>query len=86
MSERAREQARVDQLDFEGALAELEQRVRRLEGGDLALEEALDLYEQGVELARSCHEKLEAAEQRVSQLVRGPKGIEDRPMQDLGDE
>ncbi|MCA9492604.1 MAG: exodeoxyribonuclease VII small subunit [Alphaproteobacteria bacterium] len=86
MSERAREQARVDQLDFEGALAELEQRVRRLEAGDLALEEALDLYEQGVDLARSCHEKLEAAEQRVSQLVRGPKGIEDRPMQDLGDE
>lgn len=85
MSERTRERARLDQLDFESALAELEQRVRRLEAGDLALEDALDLYEQGVELARSCHEKLEAAEQRVSQLVRGPKGIEDRPMADLED-
>ncbi len=74
------------ELDFERALAELEQRVRRLEGGDLALEEALLLYEQGVELARACHEKLEAAEQRVSQLVRGPRGIDERALPDLSDE
>lgn len=68
---------------FEEALAELERRVKRLEGGDLSLEESLRLFEEGVELARACHEQLEAAEQRVSQLVRGPKGIDERPLPDV---
>lgn len=63
---------------FEQALTQLEERVRRLEGGDLALEDALQLFEEGVELARTCHERLEAAEQRVATLVRGPRGIEER--------
>lgn len=63
---------------FEQALGLLEDRVRRLEGGELSLEEALTLFEEGVELARTCHEQLEAAEQRVATLVRGPKGIEER--------
>jgi exodeoxyribonuclease VII small subunit len=67
---------------FETSLAELEQRVKRLETGDLPLEEALALFEQGVALAQRCHEQLEAAEQRVSQLVRGSRGIEDRPLPD----
>lgn len=68
---------------FEEALGELERRVKRLEAGELSLEDSLRLFEEGVELARTCHEQLEAAEQRVSQLVRGPKGIEDRPLPDL---
>ena len=42
--------------------------------------QALQLFEQGVELARTCHEQLEAAEQRVASLVRGPEGIEERPL------
>ena len=70
-------------LGFESSLAELEARVKRLEQGDLSLEEALALFEEGVGLARTCHEQLEAAEQRVSQLVRGPQGIEDRPLTDV---
>ena len=68
---------------FEGALAKLEQRVRKLEGGDLPLEQALTLYEEGVELARTCHEQLEEAEQRVSALARGRSGIEERPLRDI---
>ena len=63
---------------FESALKALEDRVRRLEAGDVALEDALTLFEQGVELARTCHEQLEAAEERVSALTRGPRGIEER--------
>lgn len=68
---------------FEEALAQLEERVRRLEAGDLPLEEALALYEQGVELARTCHEQLEDAEQRVAALQRTGSGIAERPMNDL---
>jgi exodeoxyribonuclease VII small subunit len=68
---------------FEDALARLEERVRRLESGELPLAEALDLYEQGVELARTCHEQLEEAEQRVAALARGRHGIEERPRADV---
>jgi exodeoxyribonuclease VII small subunit len=68
---------------FETALERLEERVRQLEAGDLSLEAALALYEEGVELARTCHEQLEAAEQRVMALRRGSAGIEDRPLPDV---
>jgi len=70
----------AEEQGFEEALAALEARVRKLEGGDVPLEQALQLFEQGVELARTCHEQLEAAEQRVASLVRGPEGIEERPL------
>ena len=69
--------------DFESALARLEERVRKLEAGDLPLETALTLYEEGVELARTCHEQLEEAEQRVAALARGSAGIEERPLPDV---
>ncbi len=68
--------------DFEGALAELEARVRKLEGGDLPLDDALTLYEQGVELARTCHEQLEEAEKRVAALTRGRDGIQEQPIRE----
>ncbi len=63
---------------FEETLAELEKRGRRLESGEVPLEEALQLFEEGVNLARTCHEQLEAAEKRVSALSRGSSGIEER--------
>ncbi len=54
--------------DFETALAQLEQLVRKLESGDLSLEASLQEYEQGVQLTRICQQALKQAEQRV-QLV-----------------
>lgn len=65
---------------FEDALQELERRVRRLESGEVPLDEALRLFEEGVALARSCHEQLEAAEQRVASLVRGADGVREQPL------
>lgn len=67
---------------FEDALAELEQRVRRLEAGEIPLEEALRLFEEGIVLARTCHDRLEAAEKRVSQLSRGGSGIDSQSIPD----
>ncbi len=55
--------------DFESSLAELDAVVTRMERGDLALEEALGLYERGVELARACHARLEDAERRIEVLT-----------------
>jgi exodeoxyribonuclease VII small subunit len=67
-------------LGFEEALTELEARVRRLESGEVGLEEALALFEEGVGLARTCHEQLQEAERRVASLSRGPDGIEEEPL------
>ena len=67
--------------DFEAALAELEEIVKKLEAGDLALEASLALYERGVELSRFCHARLEDAERRVEilnergQLKPAPPGL-----------
>ena len=54
--------------DFEGAVAELEEIVRRLESGDLSLEASLALYERGVTLSRFCHARLEDVERRIEVL------------------
>ena len=54
--------------DFEAAIAELESIVKKLEEGDLALEQSLELYERGVQLSRFCHARLEAAEKRIELL------------------
>ena len=54
--------------DFEGAIAELEGIVKKLEEGDLPLEKSLELYERGVQLSRFCHARLEEAEQRIEIL------------------
>ena len=54
--------------DFEAAIAELESLVKKLEEGDLALEQSLALYERGVQLSRFCHARLEEAERRIEIL------------------
>ena len=54
--------------DFEGAIAELEAIVKKLEEGDLPLEKSLELYERGVQLSRFCHARIEAAEKRIESL------------------
>lgn len=56
-------------LDFEAALAELEQQVQRLESGELPLEAALQAFEQGVRLTRQCQQALDSAEQKVRLLM-----------------
>ncbi len=61
-------------LSFEEALRLLEERVRDLERGEVPLERALALYEEGVLLVRACHEKLDAADKRIVELSAEPPG------------
>lgn len=61
-------------LSFEQACAELEETVRRLEAGELSLEEAVALFERGMALVRTCNTQLDAAELRVRQLMQAPDG------------
>lgn len=56
-------------IAFEAALAELETLVGQLEQGELPLDEALQRFEQGVALTRTCQTALRQAEQKVEQLL-----------------
>jgi exodeoxyribonuclease VII small subunit len=56
------------ELSFEKALAELERIVARMESGELSLEQALETHKRGLELARFCQQRLEAAQQQVKVL------------------
>lgn len=64
----------IGSLCFEDALAELEQIVRRLEAGQVKLDEAIQCYERGAQLKRHCERKLNEAQQRVERIVIGPDG------------
>jgi|SRR5687767_8674883 len=59
---------------FEASLQELEKIVRRLEDGDLPLEESLELFEDGVRLSRECQERLNQAERRIEILLQDEEG------------
>ena len=67
--------------DFEAALTELDAIVKKLEDGDLPLEQSLQLFERGVQLSRFCHARLEEAERRIEilnergQLQDAPAGL-----------
>lgn len=54
---------------FAQAMTELEDIVRKLEQGDVPLEEAIDLYKKGMELSKLCHEKLTDAEKQLISIV-----------------
>jgi len=62
------------EVKFETALARLEEIVGKLEDGDLALEESLRLFEEGVRLSRTCDQKLQAAERRIEILLKDEEG------------
>lgn len=66
--------AEIAKLSFEDALAELEQIVRRLEGGSGKLDEAIAAYERGALLKRHCDAKLREAQARVDKIVIGADG------------
>lgn len=59
----------AETMNFESALARLEQIVRALEAGSAPLDESLLLYEEGVKLVRLCNDRLENAEKRIKVLV-----------------
>jgi exodeoxyribonuclease VII small subunit len=60
--------------DFERSLARLEEVVRRLESPQLSLDDAMKLFEEGVELSRECQKQLEEAEGRVEILLKKADG------------
>ena len=66
---------------FEEALGRLEDVVRKMEAGDMTLEESLKAFEEGIKLARLCSRKLDEAERRVEILLKQEEGLIIKPFQ-----
>jgi exodeoxyribonuclease VII small subunit len=62
------------EIKFEESLKKLEKIVEDLEKGDLSLDEALKKYQEGIELARLCSQRLENAKKKIDLLVKNKKG------------
>ena len=72
--------SKPSEQSFEQALAELEKIVKKMESGDLTLEQALATHKRGLELAKFCQQRLEAAREQVKVL----EGEVLKPLTDLG--
>ncbi len=59
---------------FEQSMARLEQIVRAMEQGDVALEESLKLFQEGTELVRGCQKLLDEAQLQVKKIMTAPDG------------
>lgn len=57
------------EIKFDEALVQLEEIIRKLEAGSLPLEEAIELYKEGMTLSTTCHDKLQKIEAEVVKLV-----------------
>lgn len=68
----------TDQKDktFEEAMTELEEVVEKLEQGDVPLEEAIGMFQEGMALSKLCHEKLEKVEKQMDQILHEDGEIE----------
>jgi exodeoxyribonuclease VII small subunit len=66
---------------FEDCLKRLEEIVDRLEKGDLALEESLALFEEGMKLSNSCRGELEQAEGKVEMLLKQGSKLQPQPLE-----
>lgn len=74
----------IAQMSFETAMKELETIVRRLEEGQVDLEESITIYERGTALKAHCEAKLKDAETRIEKIVRVAGGTVAAEPADLG--
>ncbi len=74
----------VTELKFEQAMQELETLVRRLEEGQMTLEEMIAACERGTILKKHCDAKLQQVQARIDQIIVGPDGtISTQPMENV---
>ncbi len=62
------------EITFEKALEDLENIVLKLEKGELALDDSMDLFKKGVELTKFCNQKLDSAQKKISILLEDEDG------------
>lgn len=66
--------ADISAMTFEEALRALEDVVRKLEGGDVPLDDSISLYERGEQLRKHCQARLDAAQARIEKIVQRADG------------
>ena len=73
---------------FQKNLKELEVVVKELEGGDVTLDQMLELFEKGVKLTKQCTAALDAAEQKINILIKNRETgqIEEQPFAGMGEQ
>ncbi len=64
----------IAELSFEAALKRLEEIVRQLESGDVALEQSISLYQEGDKLRTQCEQRLKSAQAKIDQIQLGGDG------------
>ena len=69
-------------LSFEAGLQQLEAIVKEMEGGDLPLERAIELFERGMKLSETCRRQLEEAETRVEVLIKRAGEMQPQPFRE----
>jgi exodeoxyribonuclease VII small subunit len=73
-------------LSFEEAMDQLEQLVGKLENGDVPLEKAIDLFQEGMKLSHLCSQKLEQVERKIEMLVEENGALIKKPFSSGTDE
>jgi exodeoxyribonuclease VII small subunit len=64
----------ISAMSFEDALRALEDVVRKLEGGDVPLDDSISLYERGEQLRKHCQARLDSAQARIEKIVQQADG------------
>jgi len=71
-------------ITYEEAVAELEEIVKKLEKGELTLDESISCFQRGVELTKYCSKKLDEAERSITMLIEGENGITEKELPPMG--
>lgn len=79
MTAKRTEAETTEELTFEQAMESLESIVAKLESGDVPLETAIELFQEGMRLSGLCGQKLEQVERRIEMLVEGEGGAQRKP-------
>ena len=67
----------MENLSFEESLEKLEEIVNKLESGDVPLDDAIDEFNNAMQLVKICENKLSAAEESITKIVKDNGQIED---------
>ncbi|MEF2964449.1 exodeoxyribonuclease VII small subunit [Paenibacillus sp. M1] len=74
------------ELNFEEAMSQLEDIVSQLERGDVPLEQAIDLFQKGMQLSQLCGQKLSQVERKIEMIVGADGELAKKPFQPLSEE
>lgn len=67
------------EISFEAAMEQLEAIVAQLENGDVPLEKAIELFQEGMRLSQLCGGKLDQVERKIEMLIENEQGFQKKP-------